>query len=1020
MRGRIEFLHGTPEKARINHEAAASLLRSKSSTAEVGVFTALLACLPISATATTTNSAFVIPLKPDPPPAVDGQLNEWLNRPGAIVLDRREQATWGGNKWKSATDLSARVWLAWRPDTLYLTASVKDGQLRQSQRGHDLWRGDHVMLFLDVAPEDEPQRDVFGRGQFQIGFSPGNFSRTGDPGVDCPPEIYCYRPTGARLVGATVAVTQTPAGYDLEAAIPWSQLGVTMPAAGMALRLEVAVSDTDGAELRQEKMMTFLTAAWEITRGRLVAAALGDASGRAVESAAGKPLFGELRLKNSESLTNQLVVPALPADREAALALEARMQFDAPAGHTPALQVRVNGRVLNSTRLLNKPQFGKANDGRIHPLAAGERFSTFYAPDFTSADTSNYGIPGVKTSEFELRLTDLLHEGTNELVIVNAAQASVTQAMVVADARLVFRSIGTNVVARAGPPTGPLEVFKPAATPRVNYTVRELLESRLEVEFNGERFVVESEFSTPAPAWERGSNKFFGYPRKIEKRAEVILVSDTFTNLTSENLPLMQRHQARTSAGLLKRIWLAGLSPAGLDGSSASPENPTTFGVTAKGGLGLLALNDEFLVHVANYASDGLLGLADRQFVMRPGDSYTAEWAIVPVARPDYFDFVNAVRRLREVNFTIRDCFAFLRAGPPVREWSDAAFVNFARFKSVNLLCATIDWPLYDSLYPHGTAFQQIERGHFKSWVERIHRLLPGVQSSVYFHCFIDVVADSPLKFADARVLRSDGSQADYGTPGYKIFFPTTTNGFGRATAKNVDLILDEIGADGVYWDEMEYSAYQYHYGKPWDACSADIDARTHRITRLKSSVALLSQDWRVALAKRILARGPLIANGQPHTRTVARLKFPRFVETGSPSHCIGAQLFSPIALGDHLTERSEQDAYRMMLIVLDYGCLYHWYNDLTVIPTHPTLTEHMYPITPLELHEGWIIGKERIISSRSGLFGWGDMSRHEVHAYDEKGREMKNFKAPLVKRASANFSELRLAEGWSAVVIRK
>ena len=67
-------------------------------------------------------------------------------------------------------------------------------------------------------------------------------------------------------------------------------------------------------------------------------------------------------------------------------------------------------------------------------------------------------------------------------------------------------------------------------------------------------------------------------------------------------------------------------------------------------------------------------------------------------------------------------------------------------------------------------------------------------------------------------------------------------------------------------------------------------------------------------------------------------------VETGSPSNCAGAQMHSPIALGDHLTERSAADAYRMMLTALDYCCLYHWYNDMTVIPTHPTLTGHSHP----------------------------------------------------------------------------
>jgi hypothetical protein len=980
--------------------------------------TCMLLFLAATFLASGGNAAFVIPLKPDPPPAVDGQLTEWLNRPGSLVLDRREQATWGGSSWRSAADLSASVWLAWRADTLYVAATVTDDHLCQSQRGEGIWRGDHVMLFLDVIPEDEPQRDAFGRGQFQIAFSPGNFSHTGDLGVDCPPEVYCYQPRAARLTSARIAATQTPQGYDLEAAIPWSEVGVRTPAAGMVLRFEVAVSDSDSAESRQEIMMTSSTASWEIKRSRLLAAVLGDTSGRAVESASGKPLFGELELKNGESATNAVILAALPNEREIVLALKARMQFSTPAGHTPALQVRVNGRVVNAARLANKPQFGKANDGRIHPLAAGERFSTFYAPDFTSADASQYGIAGVKTSEFELRITDLLCVGTNQFVLINDAQTSVTQPMVVADGRLLFCAAASGVVVKAGPPTGPLEVFKPAARHKLEYVARELPESKLEIKLKSETFFVESEFSTRSPAWVRGSNPFFKHRREVEKRDEAIIIRDTFTNLTSENLPLMQRHRAHPVYAALKHCWLAGISPAGLDGSSASPDNPTTFGTTAKGGLGLLPLNDEFQVHTANFAASGVLGLADRQFVLRPGDSYTAEWAIIPVARPDYFDFVNTVRRLCGANFTIRDCFAFLRAGPLTQKWSDTEFVNFARFKSANLLCATIDWPMHEGLYPHGTAFQLIERGHFTSWVERIHRLLPGVRSSVYFHCFIDVVADGPSRFADARVLRSDGTQADYGVPRDKIFFPTATNEFGRAVAKNVDLILDEIGADGVYWDELEYSAYQYHYGKPWDGCSADIDPRTQRITRLKSSVALLSQDWRVALAKRILARGPLIANGQPHTRTMARLKFPRFVETGSPSNCTGAQMHSPIALGDHLTERREVDSYRLMLTALDYGCLYHWYNDLTVIPTYPTLTEHMYPITPMELHEGWILGEERIITKRSGLFGWGDKSRHEVHAYDEHGRELRDFKAPLVQRDGANFSELRLAEGWSAVVI--
>jgi hypothetical protein len=152
----------------------------------------------------------------------------------------------------------------------------------------------------------------------------------------------------------------------------------------------------------------------------------------------------------------------------------------------------------------------------------------------------------------------------------------------------------------------------------------------------------------------------------------------------------------------------------------------------------------------------------------------------------------------------------------------------------------------------------------------------------------------------------------------------------------------------------------------------------------------------------------------------MAALKFPCFVETGSISNCTRAQLYSPIALGDHLTERSEHDAYGTMLAALDYGCLYHWYNDVNVVPTHHHLTRYMYPITPVELHEGFVLGRERIVTKRSGRYGFGDASAHEVHVFDHNSREVDGYSAPWVEQDGKTYTELRLPEGWSAAVVRK
>lgn len=979
---------------------------------------ALVLCLPGAPLFAGEEAALLIPMKPDPPFAVDGHLEDWTGVPGELLLARAAQSTWGGAQWKSPADLSATVRIAWRPDMLYLAADVTDDKLRQTQRGTGIWKGDCVQLLLDATPDGEPGRSHFGSGQFQIVFSPGNFQRSGDPLSDCPPEAGCFKPADLALPGSLVAAQQTDRGYTLEAALPWTLLGVARPAVGTPIRFEVAVFDTDGSEARPEKLLSFSTDPWSIRRSRLNVAVLAGADGTAPAIVQTTPLFDEVELKPGEKRPFPFTLSSFPPDKEAVLALKARMDTPKAAGYTPALRMTINGKAVTGNRMRNKPLEATGTDGRLHRFAAADRFTTYYAPDFTQADSSHYAVPGVKTGEFELRVSDLVREGENELVIENACSDKVTRSLVAAGGNLFFAAPPPPPKPKAGPPQGPLPVCVPVQDPRTDFALKEMPETKITIQIGSETFSLESCFSTPAGEWERGSNPFFTHSREIEHKAEAMVVRDTFRNLTGENLPLMQRHEAKP-ASPLKKIWLSGLSPSGLTGTSSDGANPTTFGITQSAGLGLLPLNDEFQVHVSNYAADGALGLADNQFVLRPGATYTAEWAIVPVAQPGYFVFVNAARRLLDANFTLPYCFAFLRAGRLTEKWPDAQVADFIKFKSANLVCAGISSLRYQGHYPQGIAFQLVPHDHHKRHVERVRRLAPDTQTSVYFHCFINSEEGAAEKYPDARVLRSDGSHADYGQPFYGLFFPTEDNAYGRAIRRNVDIILDDIGADGVYWDELEYSAYAFHYGEPWDGCSADIDPKTMTIRRLKSSVTLLSQSWRIALIREIMARGPFIANGQPLTRTVACLKFPRFVETGSISNCARAQLHSPIALGDHLTERSEEDACRNMVAALDYGCVSHWYSDMQVIPSYETITKFMFPITPVELHEGYIIGRERILTNRSGYFGWGDASKHEVHVYDGTGREVPDFRAPQITRDAATLTELRIAEGWSAAIIR-
>lgn len=975
----------------------------------------LAASISLSASAQSTHG---IPLKPDPPIAVDGALGEWSAVVNAITIDQPAQAVFGAGAWGGPADLSGTVRLAWREEHLFIAAEVKDDRIAQAQRGAGLWQGDHIELYLDVTPETETARAEYGAGQFQIALSPGNFGKTGDPLADTAPEAYGYKPRDLDLSGALVASSQTADGWILEAAIPWSALGVT-PAEGLALKAEVGLSDTDAAEAKQDTLMTTGTAPWEHTRARLQPMALAGSDGVAHVKAAAIPVFDALVVNPGQQSGITLEAPTVPAGQIAVLRLMARLDFPQVGGYTPALRLLLNGQALSGERLLNKKLRQTSRGGDVYSMYSGEQLATYYSPDFEAPNhDSHYGLmDNVIPCLFELDVTDLLKPGTNELVVQHSADDRIREVLHAGQAELVFRAPAAAERSKAGPPTGAIPTIAPNDNHRTDYTAATTPDGSIALKFGGTEVLVESQFSTPAPAWVKGSNDYFRHSRRIEERGEGVVVFDTFTNLTQENLGIMHRHQAKLGADL-KRLWIAGLEQGDQSGQASTPANCTTFGASENWGLGFIAVDDVFRVHSTNYGADGTIGVADNNLVLPPGGSYTAEWIAVPVVSPDYYAFINTARRFMDANFRIDGGFAFLRSGELTDVWSDEQMKNFLEWKNPKYVCASI-FPNYKGRFAHGTAFQQVEHDSFKKSFAR-WRAMYDATYMVYFHCFLDVADEAPERYADARTLRPDGKQADYGKADQPLFLPMTGNLYGTEIRKNVDVILDEIGADGVYWDEHEYSSSQYHYGEPWDRITGDIDPKTMQVRGLKSSVTLLTEDWRVSLAKYIQSRGALIGNGAPYTRAMAELDFPCFVETGSITNCTLSHLYSPIALGDHLTEHSQQDAYATMLAALDYGCVYHWYNDMTVTPTHRTITSQMFPITPLELHQGYIIGEERIVTKVSGRYGWGDASQHEVHVYNERGEEVPDFAAPFTTEDGKTWTELRIGEDWSAVIVRK
>lgn len=205
-------------------------------------------------------AGLICPLKPDPPPLIDGNPKEWQSLPGTIEING-EQVRWGKAKWKNEEDLSGIVNLCWDENYFYVLAQVTDDKVMVTKSGKFLFRTDHIEL--DIDPVRTPDcKGPFTNKQFIVGVSPGNMEKSGDAMQDSEPEFYIYCPDNLKLApGIDVASSSTETGYLIEVRIPWKLLGIK-PAKGKIIGLDVHFSDSDNTD-DQEKMTSLYPANWQ-------------------------------------------------------------------------------------------------------------------------------------------------------------------------------------------------------------------------------------------------------------------------------------------------------------------------------------------------------------------------------------------------------------------------------------------------------------------------------------------------------------------------------------------------------------------------------------------------------------------------------------------------------------------------------------------------------------------------------------------------------------------------------------
>ena len=179
-------------------------------------------------------------------PAIDG---DWGDLPSST--ERPAQfVVFGKPNWEGENDLTGSFRVAWDQDYLYIAVKVRDNVYVQETTGKDLFKGDSVEILLDTNVRGDYYVDSLNTDDYQIGISAGN------PTVGKNMEAYLWYPaakTGTRYDIKIGAISSTGI-YRVEAAIPWSLLGVT-PANGMHFGYAVSISDNDSPGHPGQKTM---------------------------------------------------------------------------------------------------------------------------------------------------------------------------------------------------------------------------------------------------------------------------------------------------------------------------------------------------------------------------------------------------------------------------------------------------------------------------------------------------------------------------------------------------------------------------------------------------------------------------------------------------------------------------------------------------------------------------------------------------------------------------------------------
>ncbi len=535
--------------------------------------------------------------------------------------------------------------------------------------------------------------------------------------------------------------------------------------------------------------------------------------------------------------------------------------------------------------------------------------------------------------------------------------------------------------------------------------------------------------------------------RKIQIDGPFLRIEDTFKNLGKEDLGIIFKNEFIGEKS--SKIWRI----CGVENSTASSDcgaNPTIYIQQKMSGLGLAVKDSLLRNQMECTGSAWSCCMTDQQFGLASGEIHTFQWQIY-LGEADYFDFLNALRRDWKVNHTIpgqwsfldvRNSKAMINDPKLLKAWLDRYNIN---------IFSLVPWFEYYH-HPKYWQPRDVYKRMMSENQEKLKKVQPNTQclasieSCLYYvplsmfegtltlkkqengkrgdfntvlsEAATKVIdktpwADSVMRNKDGRVIVDCRYAQNYEETGVNLkLFPTRANHWQKVFLNMMKYLLVDCELDGVYIDC--FSLFN-NWSLPdrWDGVSVKIDPATGKITDKFTNLAVLTEEARHDWIQFCVDHGKTAyVNGNPVTAMLQDMPMVCFMEAeysfepfapGRPDapYAARGQLSTPLVLGprpsrygEEGTKRYAEVIHKAVIAFLRYGELMCHYYTAFPEKGQPGYGEsgvmnYMFPFTPVELHEGLVIGKERIITCVSRTFHWPESAKPQCKHFNNIGVEL-------------------------------